>query len=114
MYPGTGDYLKNSRVCSLPLLKDATGDMWIEKFKTEAIPYIVESGAEIIILSAGFDGHQDDKIAPLSLDTETYAVLGKYLRELSMPVFSVLEGGYELPVLGKSVAALICGCDSDK
>jgi acetoin utilization deacetylase AcuC-like enzyme len=43
------------------------------------------------------------------LDTETYAVLGECLRGLSIPVFSVLEGGYELSVLGKSVAALICG-----
>jgi acetoin utilization deacetylase AcuC-like enzyme len=113
VYPGTGDYMKNKRVCSLPLIKDATGDMWIDKFKTEAMPYIIESKAEIIILSAGFDGHQEDKIAPLALDTKTYHILGEYLRGLSIPVFSVLEGGYELPVLGKSAAALIYGFNGD-
>jgi acetoin utilization deacetylase AcuC-like enzyme len=114
VYPGTGDYMKNERVCSLPLVKDATGDIWIEKFKTEAVPYILQSEAEIIILSAGFDGHQDDKIAPLALHTETYYKIGEYLRELSIPVFSVLEGGYELSVLGKSVAALLDGFCGDK
>jgi acetoin utilization deacetylase AcuC-like enzyme len=109
IYPGTGDYLISDRICSLPLPSNATSEVWLNKFKTEGMKFIVESGCEMIILSAGFDGHKDDRIAPLNLDTELYYTFGKYLKEIKLPVLGVLEGGYELSVLGKSVSALING-----
>lgn len=109
VYPGTGEYLINDRICSLPLSSNATSDVWLDNFKTYALLYIMKSECEIIILSAGFDGHKDDKIAPLNLDIELYYNLGKCLKEIKIPVFGVLEGGYELSVLGKSVSALING-----
>jgi len=109
IYPGSGAYLVNERFCSLPLSSDTNSKEWLNKFKNEAIPFIKNKTCDIIILSAGFDGHKDDKIAPLLLDTYVYYKIGLILKDLSIPIFSVLEGGYELSILGNSVASLING-----
>ena len=62
---------------------------------------------EFILFSAGFDGHKDDPLAQLQLNSKDYYDLTK--RTLSLAklhcngkVVSILEGGYDLNALQES------------
>ena len=65
---------------------------------------------QFTFISAGFDGHRDDPLAGLRLTEEAYAEATRRIRRLADRtaggrVVSVLEGGYDLDALGRSVAA---------
>ena len=65
---------------------------------------------DIIIISAGFDAHQEDDLGHIRLVEDDYVWLTKALVELaeehcSGRIVSVLEGGYALSALGRSVVA---------
>jgi acetoin utilization deacetylase AcuC-like enzyme len=55
----------------------------------------------LVAVSAGFDSYVHDPLAQGSLEEEDFYWLGQSLRNLGVPLFSVLEGGYsaELPEL---------------
>ena len=66
----------------------------------------------MLFISAGFDAHVDDDMSGLALVEADYAWVTQKLRELARKwgkgrIVSVLEGGYELNALGRSVAAHI-------
>lgn len=65
---------------------------------------------DIIIISAGFDAHQEDDLGHIRLVEDDYIWITKALSELaekhcSGRIVSVLEGGYALSALGRSVVA---------
>lgn len=51
---------------------------------------------DAIVVSAGFDGFDNDGLADLSLTEISYYNLGLMLRRLKTPVVAVLEGGYSI------------------
>ena len=55
----------------------------------------------LVAVSAGFDAYVRDPLAQGSLQAEDFYWLGQSLRNVGVPLFSVLEGGYsaELPEL---------------
>ena len=55
----------------------------------------------LVAVSAGFDAYARDPLAQGSLEAEDFNWLGRALRNLGVPLFSVLEGGYsvDLPEL---------------
>src|SRR6185312_3975340 len=66
---------------------------------------------QLILLSAGFDGHRDDPLADVELTEDGFAALAGTVRrlaaELEAPVGAVLEGGYDLRALAASTAATL-------
>ncbi|MBL6931436.1 MAG: histone deacetylase family protein [Rhodospirillales bacterium] len=65
-------------------------------------------GPELIIISAGFDGHQRDRMAGLNYTTMDYAWLTEKIVKIANQsckgrVVSLLEGGYDLPSLAAAV-----------
>jgi acetoin utilization deacetylase AcuC-like enzyme len=56
---------------------------------------------ELIAVSAGFDAYVHDPLADSPLLPEDFHWLGASLRQLGVPFFSLLEGGYsqDLPEL---------------
>jgi acetoin utilization deacetylase AcuC-like enzyme len=79
---------------------------WSERI----LPRVRAFAPEIVIISAGFDAHKDDPLAELMVETEDFAWLTREMVALadnyaSGRIVSVLEGGYDLPALGRSVAA---------
>jgi len=52
-------------------------------------------------VSAGFDAYRGDPLSHAALEQEDFHWLGKSIREIGAPSFSILEGGYspELPDL---------------
>ena len=51
---------------------------------------------DLVGVSAGFDAYAHDPIANEKLEAEDFHWLGQSLRQLQVPVFSLLEGGYSL------------------
>ncbi len=64
----------------------------------------------LVLVSAGFDAHEDDPLAGLALSDEGYAGITRRIRALAEAhcggrLVSVLEGGYDLEALGRAVTA---------
>ena len=64
---------------------------------------------EMLFVSAGFDAHRDDDMAMLDLVEADYGWVTERIKEVAGRtaggrIVSVLEGGYELHALGRSVA----------
>lgn len=62
---------------------------------------------DIVIVSAGFDAHQYDTMGSMNWQYSDYRYLGQAIRDLADTtangrVLSVLEGGYNLPVLARA------------
>jgi acetoin utilization deacetylase AcuC-like enzyme len=76
------------------------------------LPALEKFKPQLIFISAGFDAHTEDILAGLNLLETDFAWVTTKIREIadqhaSGKIVSVLEGGYALPALGRSVAAHI-------
>lgn len=65
---------------------------------------------DLIFISAGFDAHLSDPLGQLLLEDEDFAAMTRVVKEWAAEVcegriVSVLEGGYDLATLGRTVAA---------
>ena len=74
------------------------------------LPALEAFAPELLIVSAGFDGHRDDPLGGWMLDTEDYVDLTRRARTLADRtaegrLLTLLEGGYHLPALAASVHA---------
>ena len=64
---------------------------------------------QLVLVSAGFDSHATDPIGSLGLETEDFASLTQAVMDVAAThaegrLVSVLEGGYNPPVLADCVA----------
>lgn len=74
------------------------------------LPALEEFAPQLVLVSAGFDAHREDPLGELCLEDQdfhwvTCAALDIARRHASGRLVSVLEGGYNLAVLGGSVEA---------
>ena len=65
---------------------------------------------ELVLISAGFDAHEEDPVGDLGLDIEDFVSLTRSVLDVAKThaggrVVSVLEGGYNVPILAGCVAA---------
>ena len=64
---------------------------------------------QLILISAGYDAHHEDPLADCDVTEAGYAAMTRSLRAagaaVGAPVGAVLEGGYALDALARSVAA---------
>ncbi|MFW9993184.1 MAG: histone deacetylase family protein [Candidatus Odinarchaeota archaeon] len=70
---------------------------------------------ELIIVSAGFDGYEHDPVGLLGFTENCFAFFGDFVAnisdELHVPVFSTLEGGYNVNMQPRLLAAYLSGFD---
>jgi len=66
-----------------------------------AIEHMGSLRPDLVTVSAGFDAYARDPLAQETLEAEDFYWLGKRLRNLGVPIVSLLEGGYseDLPDL---------------
>ena len=74
------------------------------------MPRLREFKPDLIVISAGFDAHTRDPLANLNLVEADFAWVTKKLMEIADAsakgrIVSMLEGGYDLQGLSRSVAA---------
>jgi acetoin utilization deacetylase AcuC-like enzyme len=116
LYPGSGRRDETGtgagRGCTLnvPVAAGSTDTDYLRVFREELRPAIDRFRPELILISAGFDGHRDDPLAAMLLTAEGYATLTAEVLNMARShcegrIVSVLEGGYDLNALATSVAA---------
>ena len=113
LYPGTGavgERGEYNTIVNAPLSAGDSGDAFREAFETAILPRLREFKPDMLIISAGFDAHTRDPLANLNLVEADYTWVTKKLMEIADAsaqgrIVSVLEGGYDLQGLSRSVAA---------
>ncbi len=111
-YPGTGagDTAPNIVNCPLPAMTD--GADFRATLRAHWLPALEAFEPQLILVSAGFDGHIEDDMAQMRLREPDYEWITLEICDLADRhaegrVVSTLEGGYNLSALGRSVAAHI-------
>jgi acetoin utilization deacetylase AcuC-like enzyme len=109
-YPHTGAGPTASNVVNVPLSAGTGGSGFREAVEHYWLPRVEAFSPQLLLVSAGFDGHQADDMAGLNLVDADYAwvtrrILAQAERSAGGRVVSMLEGGYELHALARSVEA---------
>ena len=110
LYPYLGDVPKGANMLNVPLLPRTRGDAMRRVVEERWLPALEAFRPEIIFISAGFDAHRNDDMASLNWVEADYAWLTARIVEVADRhakgrIVSVLEGGYELHALARSVGA---------
>ena len=113
LYPGTG--AKSERgdfdnIVNAPLRAGDGGEQFKQAMESVILPRLRAFKPDILIISAGFDAHTRDPLANLNLVEADFAWVTQKLLEIADQsakgrVVSLLEGGYDLEGLSRSVAA---------
>jgi acetoin utilization deacetylase AcuC-like enzyme len=102
---------------NLPVAAFSGDDVFCELVHSRVIPLAREYRPQLILISAGYDAHADDPLADCLVTEGGYATMTTAMRrlaeELEVPVGVVLEGGYELGALARSVAATLHALSGD-
>jgi acetoin utilization deacetylase AcuC-like enzyme len=114
LYPGTGSASETGvgNIVNVPLRPMAGSSQFRAAMRERILPALEAFRPEFMLISAGFDAHRSDPLAQLLLDEEDYAWITERLLDIASRhaggrLVSALEGGYDLPALGASVAAHI-------
>jgi acetoin utilization deacetylase AcuC-like enzyme len=116
LYPGSGVANEKGRgigrgyTLNIPLTAGAGDREYYAALQEQIIPALRHYNPDLLILSAGFDAHDDDPLAQMRLSTNAYREMTRMLRremkELNgVKILSVLEGGYHHHNLAESVLA---------
>ena len=111
-FPGTGAAHERGvadNVVNMPLRPGTGSAAFRHAWETVGLPALERFAPELLIISAGFDGHKADPLADLRLETEDFGWITDRLLEVAdrcCPgrVVSVLEGGYDLQALAAAAA----------
>ncbi|OHB74991.1 MAG: acetoin utilization protein, partial [Planctomycetes bacterium RBG_16_64_10] len=114
-YPGSGasDEIGSGpglgTVRNVPIALGTSRAEYRSRFDRELHDFAAAIRPELVLVSAGFDSHRADPIGSLGLETEDFAHLTATVCGLAKAyaagrVISVLEGGYNPPVLAECVA----------
>ena len=112
-YPHSGAPVSASNILAVPLEAGITGDVFREKVQ-HWFNALSNFQPQLILISAGFDGHAEDPMAHLRLVEDDYFWISQALRRVADSccegrIVSMLEGGYDLSALGRSVVAHLKG-----
>jgi acetoin utilization deacetylase AcuC-like enzyme len=113
LYPGTGAVSERgaqNTIVNAPLRPGDGGEQFRDAMEATILPRLESFGPDLVIFSAGFDAHMRDPLANLNFVEADYTWVTQKLmdvadRHANGRVVSLLEGGYDLEGLAKSVAA---------
>jgi acetoin utilization deacetylase AcuC-like enzyme len=112
LYPGTGAAEERGvgNIVNVPLRPYSGGDAFRAGFERQILPALDKFRPDLVMISAGFDAHEDDPLASLQLHEDDYEWVTAALLEVAEThakgrLVSTLEGGYDLRALAASAAA---------
>jgi len=96
---------------NFPMPVGTGGDVYRASFERVVLPILSAFKPDWLLVSAGYDAHDADPLAGLSLLESDYAAMGSALRGLVGPGKTILflEGGYNLKAIQGCVAATLSG-----
>ena len=112
-YPGSGSREERGiagNIANAPLPAGSGSAEFRKVWQRELLPAIDDFAPELLLISAGFDGHVHDPLAQFTLETQDYAWITQELVALASRhcpgrVVSLLEGGYDLTALADCAVA---------
>jgi acetoin utilization deacetylase AcuC-like enzyme len=109
-YPYSGIEGRSGRIVNIPLAAYSGGAEFRAAVEGHWLPALATFEPQMYSISAGFDAHREDDMAMLSLVEADYAwvtevIMEQARRHAAGRIVSVLEGGYALHALGRSVAS---------
>jgi acetoin utilization deacetylase AcuC-like enzyme len=108
--PVLGEEPKGLNMVNVGLPAGATGEQLRAAVQEYWMPALDAFAPQLVYISAGFDAHRDDDMAGMRWVESDYAWVTRELvavanRHCNGRVVSMLEGGYHLHALARSVAA---------
>jgi acetoin utilization deacetylase AcuC-like enzyme len=99
-YPGTGTRTVGNNCFNFPVAPRTPREEY-RRILSKALDGLKTFKPGIVAVSAGFDAYARDPLAQETLEAEDFYWLGQSIRQLGIPAFSLLEGGYssDLPEL---------------
>jgi acetoin utilization deacetylase AcuC-like enzyme len=109
-YPFSGTDTRRGHIINVPMPAGTASACFRTLVQKRWLSALDVFEPQLIIVSAGFDAHRDDDMSQIQLMDHDYAWVTEQIREIALRhaagrIVSVLEGGYELHALGRSVVA---------
>ncbi len=107
-YPFTGTATQDGHLINVPLKAGSIGGDFRQLIERQWMPQLERFKPQMLFISAGFDGHYEDDMAELNLGDSDYAWVTRRIMDIAQQhaenrIVSLLEGGYALNALGRSV-----------
>jgi len=101
-----------ANLVDVPLPAQSGGTAFRDAVANHWLPRLQQQQPELILVSAGFDGHLADPLGDLRLVTEDFRWIGRVIRDVAAEccdgrVVATLEGGYDLDALARGVEAFL-------
>ena len=111
-YPYSGADNPAPNMVNVPIKAGSRGDVFREIVTDIWMPALRNHAPEMIFISAGFDAHYEDDMGSLGLVEADYMWATEQLKKVAAEasnrrIVSMLEGGYSLSSLARSVVAHI-------
>jgi acetoin utilization deacetylase AcuC-like enzyme len=109
-YPGSGVPDEQSETTvNVPLSAGSGDDDYFRAFDEIVAPAVARFEPDLLLVSAGFDAHEEDPLAEMRVTADGFRELSKRCAELAPRIGAVLEGGYNVATLPRLVAAALDG-----
>jgi acetoin utilization deacetylase AcuC-like enzyme len=112
-YPGSGgpdDQLETT--INVPLSAGSGDAEYLHAFQHVVEPAVARFEPQLVLVSAGFDAHEEDPLAGMLVTENGFRELARRCAALCDRVAAVLEGGYLLETLPRLVDAALDGFTS--
>jgi acetoin utilization deacetylase AcuC-like enzyme len=112
IYPGTGARGEGgATTVNVPLAAGSGDAEWLGAFAQEVEPAVTRFEPELLLVSAGFDAHEDEDLylVDMRVTDDGFRELAHRCAQLAPRVAAVLEGGYNLATLPRLVGAALDG-----
>jgi acetoin utilization deacetylase AcuC-like enzyme len=111
-YPGSGGpQEQRDTTLNVPMSAGSGDDEYLRAFDHTVAPAVEAFGPELLLVSAGFDAHEQDPLASMRVTEDGFRELARRCSSLAPRTAAVLEGGYNLATLPRLVAAALDGFD---
>jgi acetoin utilization deacetylase AcuC-like enzyme len=112
-YPGSGGPNEQSETTvNVPLSAGSGDEEYFLAFDEVVVPAVERFRPDLLLVSAGFDAHEEDPLAQMRVSADGFRELSRRCAALAPRVAAVLEGGYNIATLPGLVAAALAGFSS--
>ena len=113
-YPGTGGPDDQAETTlNVPLGAGAGDEEYLHAFERVVEPAVTAFQPDQVLVSAGFDAHEEDPLAGMRVTEDGFRELASRSKALAPRCAAVLEGGYNLSTLPRLVSAALEGFRGD-
>ncbi|HEY9119946.1 MAG TPA: histone deacetylase family protein [Marinobacter sp.] len=109
-YPHSHVHRQAENIINTPIQAGASADEYRKTVEAAWLKRLQDFRPQLVLISAGFDGHRLDPMAELNLEVDDYRWLTEMITSIAADsandrIISTLEGGYHLKALAESVNA---------